>query len=176
MNINQYFRNKFKKKMPNIPTDNLYKFGFVGSLFLLSFFIYNLVKIIENNSNKEFQIDLNSKILEIEHDHIADQYQFVGEIFKSNPSVEVANMAKNRLDSLDEHKKQFKMKEATQNNVNKNFLDRKIYYFFYIGTFIFMAIVSVISTVLFGRFWYLRVQKIEDEILKNNLKKFDSKM
>lgn len=157
-----------KRMVPNLPTDNLYKFGFVGSLVLFVFFINLLNNKIEKQKEYSFQIDLKTVELDVKYESITTKSNFLKEIFNSD--IDSATEAKFtiQLEKLEEEKAELDVEKEINNthieDFNEKIEDLNLVKFIY-GSLIFL---SCLSLVIFGKLWYKRVQIIEDKILKNN--------
>ncbi|WP_160067571.1 hypothetical protein [Sphingobacterium bovisgrunnientis] len=155
----------------SLPTDNLYKFGFVGSLVLLVFFINILNNKIEKQKDYSFQIDLKTVELDVKYESITTKANLIAEISNSN----IDSLTTIRLTTQLENLENEKSKLDVEKNINKKHVEEyngkleslsisKIIY----GILI---LISSISLVVFGRLWYKKVQFFEDQILKDKLNK-----
>src|SRR5690606_3881690 len=155
----------------SLPTDNLYKFGFVGSLVLLVFFINILNNKIEKQKDYSFQIDLKTVELDVKYESITLKANLITEIFNSDIDSLTASKFTSQLEVLENEKSRLDVEknihdkhiEEYNNKVESLSLAKIIY-----GVLI---TISLIILVIFGRLWYNKVQLFEDQILKDKINK-----
>lgn len=163
--------NNLNDMFSSLPTDNLYKFGFVGSLVLLVFFINILNNKIEKQKDYSFQIDLKTVELDVKYESITTKANLIAEISNSNIDSLTTSRLTTQLEDLENEKSILDVEK----NINKKHVEEyngkleslsisKIIY----GVLI---LISSISLVVFGRLWYKKVQFFEDQILKDKLNK-----
>ncbi len=130
--------------LPSLPTDNLYKFGFVGFIFLLSLIFYSRSSEKENLLKLKYEYDmtymeaLNSKEIYLLRKDTSETAK--NEI---NKKIDKANREIYSIDTK-----------------IKNFNNESIIY-----NWIFA--VCLIFCVIFLGLWYYKLQKYQDIIIKS---------
>lgn len=168
-NIIHKIDKNLKPMTPNLPTDNLYKFGFVGSLVLLIFFINLLNNKIEKQKDYSFQIDLKTVELDIKYEAISSKANLITDIFNSDIDSNTASKFTYRLEDLE--------KEKLETDVDKNINNKHIEEYnaksesLITAKWIYGILITIssLSVLIFGKLWYNRVQVFEDKILKDKL-------
>ncbi|WP_153846294.1 hypothetical protein [Sphingobacterium paramultivorum] len=135
---------KLNMTLPSLPTDNLYKFGFVGFIFLLSLIFYSRSSEKENLLKLKYEYDmtymeaLNSKEIYLLRKDTSETAK--NEI---NKKIDKANREIYSIDTK-----------------IKNFNNESIIY-----NWIFA--VCLIFCVIFLGLWYYKLQKYQDIIIKS---------
>lgn len=139
-----------KPMLPNLPTDNLYKFGFVGCIFLLSLLYY-----IRSNEQ--------SNLLKIRSEYDKDYFNAI-ELKNEFYSTKDSNtLKKNEINRL-------------INQVNRNQIDieSKVVKFNSQSNFMYgLLVVCFLGALLFLWLWYVKLQKYQDIIIKKESEKND---
>lgn len=157
---------------PSLPTDNLYKFSFVGSLFLIILIVYSNMKKEEllTDTYNQFAIE------NIKQDNVLKENEYLLKSIK----YEVDNMeswntyTSRKGDSLksllNEYSKKL-MEVKGENSIlrqNIKSVEKKLVNFYqakkFWNTLIFILSITM---VLSGIGWYFKVQYYQDTILKN---------
>lgn len=138
----------FKPMLPNLPTDNLYKFGFVGCIFLLSLIFFT------RSSEKE-------SLLKLKAEYDRDYFN----------TTELKNEF---IDSKDSNatKKQEINKLVKKVNRDLGIIKQKITDFNSQSTFMnIIFTVCTLGSILFLWLWYTKLQKYQDIIIEKESKK-----
>ncbi|WP_343320167.1 hypothetical protein [Sphingobacterium multivorum] len=162
---------------PSLPTDNLYKFSFVGCLFLIIFIVYTNTKKEEllTDSRDKFiieQLKRNNVVSLLSYDVslvrkealdlIADSLIENNEGIRKGDSL--LNVLKEQSKKVEELSGDGKILTENINSVEKKLesfrKDSKYWNILIIGLFNIM--------VFSGIAWYHKVQKYQDSILKND--------
>lgn len=127
--------------IPNIPTDNLYKFLAISGLIIFIFFTYFAESTKEKYLNEFYILDKDNKILTLEKSVVSNDFDKQLEIKKDSLELE------NRYTFLSKNWDKF---------IHKRF---KLYFWLgFLGTSI-----SIFGFIM----WYLKTQKYQNEIIKN---------
>lgn len=167
---------KLKTMFPNLPTDNLYKFLFVGCLFLIGLIFYTenkqealLTESYDKYSIENIRQDIQYKNLKADYDKInndIDYWKSQGRdvYFQKKDSLKnLISLYSAKLDVFKENDKV--LSENLKSSVDKKtafeIQKRKnnCYKFF----LFFLVILS-------GGFWFFRLQIYQDNILKEDLR------
>lgn len=142
-----------KKMFPSLPTDNLYKFGFVGFVFLLSLMIYTRY----NSYNKLMDLQLQNQIERsfVENERIAY-------VKGGDTSLTSKLRINNRIDELNKKIDNYERVEREFNRWGNLFT------FFYFALSVFI--------VVFLFLWYYRLQRYQDILIKSQALNEKSKM
>lgn len=133
--------------IPNIPTDNLYKFLAISGLIIFIFFTYFAESTKEKYLNEFYILDKDNKILTLEKSVVPDDFDKLFEIKKD--SVELVNR---------------------YTYLSKNW-DKFIYTRFelYFWLSFLGASISICGFIM----WYLKTQKYQNQIIRNEAYKSD---
>lgn len=137
----------FKKlimTLPSLPTDNLYKFGFVGFIFLLSLIFYTRSSEKENLLKIKSEYDINYlQTLELKEYFISN---------KDSSEVKKADVNRKISKANDQI-------EDIKNRIS-DFNSQSLFYNC-------LMVVCFILALFFLYLWYNRLQKYQDIIVKN---------
>lgn len=129
-------------KIPNLPTDNLYKFLALFGLVLIIFSSYNFNKTISEAYQFEDNLNFKKSIYELE---------------SAKKITDSLSVKKSKL----EIDKDYKLYERIVEKIPSLF-------YFHITLFLLGAILSYLGF----RYWYIKTQKLNDEILIEEVKRF----
>lgn len=132
-----------KSMFPNLPTDNLYKFCFVGSIFLLGLLIF----VRHNEYNKLLS-------LKIQYEREATYLRFDVKNYNSSTDKDESQKKVLNLKISDINKNIAEVKDNISKFNEQANLSRILY------------IVLTLSIILFALLWYYKLQRYLDEILK----------
>ncbi len=150
---------------PNLPTDNLYKFVFVGGILASIVFYVTLGNKVD--SFESARKDILIEQLKIESDKIAltSEINLVNDLIKSTKDSSAKAMMSDKKQDLQKRYRDFKflaekhsidVQDFTRLQSNLNSY-RQVSY---IG-----IAVSLLLVIAFGAIWYCKLQRIEDEIV-----------
>jgi len=131
-----------KMNIPNLPTDNLYKFAAIFGLVLIVFSSYMFNKTVDNGLKIEDEIRLKHEILRL------DSIQ--------TPIADTIQMAKAKAE-FDKENNQYRR------------IVNSITSIFYL--YVILFIIGCIAAFLGFKYWYKKTQKMNDEILANEASK-----
>lgn len=148
--------------MPNLPTDNLYKFMALSGLFLFCFSLYFITTKVDALEERVYKDGIaysewkvKAEALEKEIDHLTTEKSLAAQ-----KSIEVNESLKSKL--LEHNINLAKVKHATL--YSKNNLEQ-IKHYQQIG--FWLKVVSLLLSIFGFALWYFRVQKYQDIALKN---------
>ncbi|SMG35337.1 hypothetical protein SAMN05660862_2513 [Sphingobacterium psychroaquaticum] len=152
--------------IPNLPTDNLYKFGFVFSIIVFIFFIYYHNKKVEYFQKMDLELKFKELDLDLKYSRLTEDFLYVAESFKSNRDSEMGDVLSKKFEELDNSKLKADStlvlynEKVGQFNVQKEeFENTQCLYYIAIGVSLFFSIIC-------GLLWYCKSQKFEDRITK----------
>lgn len=165
-----------KSMFPNLPTDNLYKFVFVGCLFLIGLIVYGRIKkedLLTESYDKYFieniKQDLQYKSLQEEYKSINNEIDYW--------KAEGGNNYLRKRDSLRSlirpYSAKLKVFEENDKILSKNLQiiceKKKEFEKEKFWSNCYIAIIGAIATAS-GFFWYFKLQILQDKILKQELR------
>lgn len=160
---------KLKRMLPNLPTDNLYKFIFVGCLFLIGIGIYFFSNIYISLFESYDTYKIESVKLDIDYNKLKLEYSKTEKLIESDGSDPYyIDKVIGRLDSI---VASFKENESILNSNIEN-VERKMRHFNCALPYLIVLLLLLIGlSVFFGFKWYDRLQKYQDKIIKREANK-----
>lgn len=160
--------------IPNLPTDSLYKFCFVGGLFMFFMSYYALIVKVENYDELSYKIDIEQLKLEVQMKSLKESYEMLAPMFDAIENSDQENYVISKSDELEKRYEQLKIKETELeiqseffSNETKRIINLKII------TYILMG-VGILTASLSGWKWYAKIQKYHDYILKRKYENLKS--
>jgi hypothetical protein len=141
--------------LPNLPTDNLYKFIALAGLTIIFFSMVLPIIALHNLKLELLKTNGELSVLQAEFEFLRDDM----EVAKRNPSPETAPRLGDKMKELRIRTLQLKSKDEAE-----RFLHRQ--------TIIWQSVATIgisigsLMLILGFKFWYQRVQKYQDLILK----------
>lgn len=167
--------------LPNLPTDNLYKFQFIsGVAILIAVFLYSFTTISTlenqiNNLEQEMSITkLSSEFIFKDSDNLVNLLNGIDKIKKTANIEDIPNIEKiesqitSKLDDLKTKSRSIQIKDIEiqyQSNLKSKIQDTK-------DVFNFGTLIGLILSVLGYWNWYSRLQKYEDIIIKGRAEEY----
>jgi hypothetical protein len=155
----------------SLPTDNFYKFGFVGSLVLLVFFINMLNNKIEKQKDYSFQIDLKTVELDVKYESITTKANLIEAIFNSEIDSLTASKFTAQFEDLESQKSKLDVEKSINNTHIEDYNEKLENLIIDKWVYGILIALSTLSVFIFGGLWYNKVQVLEDEILKDKVPK-----
>src|SRR5690554_3469091 len=106
--------------IPNFPTDSLYKFGFVGGLFMVLFSYYCLVVKVDNYNDLSYKIDIEQVKLETEMNSLRESYDMLTPMFEGIQDSQQEEYVLSKSDELEKRHNLLKNREV-ELNIQSNF-------------------------------------------------------
>ncbi|WP_286778973.1 MULTISPECIES: hypothetical protein [Sphingobacterium] len=167
---------KLRKMFPNLPTDNLYKFFFVGFLFLIGLIVYTENKensLLTESYDKYFienvRQDIQYKTLKADYDKINNDIDYwkrqgSGVYIKKKDSLKnLISLYSKKLKVFEENDSVLSENLKSANEKKIEFDKQKYLNKWYVGILGFLALLS-------GALWFFRLQIYQDRILKEDLR------
>lgn len=154
----------FKSMIPNLPTDSLYKFVFVGCIFLMGLIVYyrvstkeSLMESYDKNKIESIAINLDFAKLKLEYDKID---KLLGHQNVDRDTIDKL------IDSYSEKYQSF-FKADSLMRIRLDDLDRSLVKFddqqpMYSSFIVILILIAIFSCAL----WYCKLQKHQDKIIK----------
>jgi|SRR5690606_32876845 len=157
------------RMFPNLPTDNLYKFSFVGCLFLIGLEVYFYVTIQKSLTESYDKYKIESLVMDAEFSKLKFEYLKLEEMLDRN---RLDNDSSNHLiDIFSESKEKFKTNELILNKKIEN-IETHIVQFDKSKPYMLLSfIVLLFGTIFFACKWYYRLQKHQDTIIEREANK-----
>lgn len=155
--------------IPNLPTDNLYKFGFVFSLIIAIFLFYSFNEKKEYFEKYNIDLEFRSIDLDLKYAKFTEEYKIIEKKFNENPTDKEGEILSLKFELIENQK--LKMDSILSvynksvdvfNDDFKSFNTNIKYYKLFIGF-------SFLIAVFFAVLWYLKGQRYEDFILKSKV-------
>lgn len=160
--------------IPSLPTDSLYKFGFVGGLFMVFLSYYSLILKVENYNDLSYKLDIEQVKLEIEMRSLRESFDMLAPMFNNiqDAQQEAYVLSKSeelekRHDLLRTREMELKVQTDFFDHESRRIIDFKILTFVLIFSGLGVSIVS-------GWLWYNKIQKFQDYILERKYKDLKS--
>ncbi|WP_166334626.1 hypothetical protein [Sphingobacterium chungjuense] len=154
--------------IPNLPTDNLYKFSFVGCLFLIGLTAYLTGRYQSDLLASYDKYKLESIALDYQYEELLEEYQMIDE------KVAIDSTLLNGKEVLDFRKKRNLFKRTQANlNARIDIAQEKLDYFAckILPSASLFAFILFLLAIYSCYLWYIRLQYYQDEILKSELTK-----
>lgn len=171
-----------KPMLPNLPTDNLYKFGFVGCLFLIGIIVFYTVKIEISLTTSYNNYKIENINLDLEFDKLnADYNSLKNEIkFWKSKGEEVHNSKRDSLNlqiiKFDELKLAFGKNEGKINQEIKVVEYYQNIFFWFKIAMIIVVLILLLLTIKFGCLWYKKLQIHLDKLTKLEADNYENKL
>ncbi len=152
-----------KMRFPNLPTDNLYKFMALSGLILFVFSFFVPFWLMHNIKLKTLEIKEELDLLDIEEKYLKEIHEDI-EALPSNKRRKAIKLNEERFKDYSKKLMQTRRKVETMKYLDSMRRDIRI-----------LALVGISLGVIFtycGFFlWYKRLQKYQDQIIKNEAQK-----
>lgn len=139
--------------IPNLPTDNLYKFGFVGFVFLISLLFYTRSAEKNNLLKIKSEYDLNY-----------------------NHTIDMKNQYLSSKDTSFEEKAELNRKIDESNDMSKDIKKRICEFDSEASFYNFLLSVCILFASVFLLLWYFKLQRHQDLIIKKQARNGNDKM
>lgn len=159
---------------PSLPTDSLYKFCFVGGLFMVFLSYYTLVVKLEHYNELSYKIDIEQVKLEIQMKSLKEAYDMLAPMFDKIENSEQEEYILSKSDELEKRHELLKVKEIELEIQSKFFSEesdriinlKKLTYF--------LIAIGLVTACVSGWKWYTKIQKYQDYILEREYKDLNS--
>lgn len=152
--------------IPNLPTDSLYKFGFVGGIFLIFFSYYTLLVKMENYTELSNKLDIEQATLQIGFNSLIESQKTLNFMMENDKQGQQLEYVISRSDELERAYEGLKSKEQEIKKRNESFkvITDQITSLRYL-TYV-LVLIGFIFTFISGYKWYYKIQKYQDLLLK----------
>lgn len=151
--------------IPNLPTDSLYKFGFVGGLVLVLVSYYILSVKVDSYNNISNELDIQQVTMEAQVTIINQTMNILIDLYNENPNPEQAAVLNKQINQVEKERNSMKIYKEEIEAKTSHFLDSSVQIDRYRNlTYLVMAFGSIV-TLLSGFMWYCRLQKFQDLML-----------
>ena len=168
--------------LPNLPTDNLYKFGFVGCLFLIGVIVFYTVKIEISLTTSYNHYKIENLNLDLEFDKLGVDYNSLKDEIKywKSKGEEVHGSKRDSLNiqikKFEELKLAFNKNEQKINQEIKIVENYQNIFFWFKIVMIIVVCILLIITIKLGCLWYKKLQIHLDKLTKLEAENYENKL
>lgn len=159
---------------PSLPTDSLYKFGFVGGIFLIlaAFYIYSDKS--ERYIELSHQIDVEDAIIMVRSNALTEKLDLVNELLNHEKNIEMVSYADSLLKEIANEKHLLRKEEAISDAMRDKFIETSKSFRLVINSCWALMIIGLAVSTVSGCLWYNRLQVYQDKILARQFNQLDN--
>ena len=160
--------------LPNLPTDSLYKTGFIGCVFLVALGIY----LIQLKNEKYLLSEKELDDILIENNHLGSNLKnkilsIDSLYFNEDYSAEIEKNLESELKNIEISNENLILFESKIKRQIEFFDSTTSHYYMSIYGLTALIILATIGGIISVHLWYNRLQKYLDVIIKNQANKTD---
>lgn len=160
---------KYLKPMfPNLPTDNLYKFGFVGCLFLLGLGVFYIANYRNQLIQSYDSYSVESVSLDLEYNKLTLEFEKAKRLIRENKTSKDSSIQ--LIEDYEKRFLDFKDSESLLNSRIKSVDDKMDVFNSYMWLYGLCILVLMSGSAFFCYKWYHNLQKFQDMLLQLQLR------